>query len=134
MPNTNLTDYLQFITSVTSEESMDLEKLIESYKNLKKAGCDISRLDTAATGLASESGELLDIIKKLKFQGKPWDNNVREAIIKEAGDVMFYFGTLCNAMNVDPLDVIKGNVDKLSSRYPGGFSVWLSENRKEGDV
>ena len=32
-------------------------------------------------------------------------------------------------------EVIAMNVDKLTSRYPGGqFNVYNSENRKEGDL
>ena len=31
-------------------------------------------------------------------------------------------------------DVIETNIEKLESRYPGGFDAYLSENRKDGDI
>ena len=31
-------------------------------------------------------------------------------------------------------DLFNSNVDKLSSRYPGGFDSFISENRKKDDV
>ena len=38
-------------------------------------------------------------------------------------------------LNLDPNEVIAENVNKLSSRYPGGeFDVYYSENRKVGDL
>jgi hypothetical protein len=42
---------------------------------------------------------------------------------------------VCNALQIDPNEVIAGNVAKLEARYPGGkFDAFYSENRKEGDI
>jgi len=38
------------------------------------------------------------------------------------------------ALDADPQEIIKMNVEKLEARYPGGFDAFLSENRKEGDL
>ena len=41
----------------------------------------------------------------------------------------------CNALGLDPNDVIAENVRKLEARYPGGsFDAHYSENRKDGDI
>jgi hypothetical protein len=41
----------------------------------------------------------------------------------------------CIAMDVSFEDLMQGNYEKLSARYPEGhFSVHRSENRKEGDI
>ena len=41
----------------------------------------------------------------------------------------------CRSLNLDPNEVIEENVNKLSSRYPGGeFDVHYSENRQDGDL
>ena len=68
------------------------------------------------------------------FQGKPWNNDNREHLIIELGDVMWYVAQACMALDVSFDDVIRGNVSKLEKRYPGGsFSVEKSEVRAAGD-
>jgi hypothetical protein len=48
---------------------------------------------------------------------------------------MWYWMNACNALGLDPNDVIAENVHKLESRYPGGsFDAHYSENRKDGDL
>ena len=43
---------------------------------------------------------------------------------------MWYWSQACMALNLDPYDIIKENIRKLESRYPGGkFSVERSEER-----
>jgi NTP pyrophosphatase (non-canonical NTP hydrolase) len=54
---------------------------------------------------------------------------------RELGDVIWYWINACNALGMDPNEVIEENVNKLISRYPGGnFDVHYSENRKENDL
>lgn len=126
----NFTRYQEFLNGVTSEPSQNNAAYIERLNELDQQGIDIARLDTALTGLNSESGEALDILKKVKFQGKPFNQEVKDQLVSEAGDVLFYWTQLCMALGVDPYAVMQANVDKLSARYPGGvFSVDASENR-----
>ena len=69
------------------------------------------------------------------FQGKPWNDANREHLIIELGDVMWYVAQACMALDVDFDDVIKGNVQKLEKRYPGGsFDIHKSENRAANDL
>ena len=90
---------------------------------------------TAMIGMTSEAGEAQEILKKVLFQGKPYTEDTRLHLIKELGDVIWYWVNACNALQVDPNEVIAGNVDKLQARYPGGkFDAVYSENRKEGDI
>ena len=74
----DLDNYTNFVDRVTSPASKDFNALIDRYSELKKEGCNISRLDTAASGLCSESGEFMEIVKKLKFQGKPYNEAQKE--------------------------------------------------------
>ena len=68
------------------------------------------------------------------FQGKPWNEDNREHLIIELGDVMWYVAQACMALDISFDEVIEGNVKKLEKRYPGGsFDVHYSENRKKGD-
>ena len=54
---------------------------------------------------------------------------------RELGDIMWYWMNACNALGLDPNDVVDENVRKLEARYPGGsFDAHYSENRKEGDL
>ena len=126
--------YTHFVDAVTSTPSKDFKYLIDRLGELDREGANIERLTTASVGLAAESGEFLEIVKKMVFQGKPWNSDNREHLIIELGDVMWYVAQACMALDISFDDVVRGNVKKLEKRYPGGsFSVDKSENRKAGD-
>ncbi len=86
---------------------------------------------TLALGVAGESGEVADHIKKHIGHAHDLD---REKVIKELGDVMWYVATLSDLLGVTLQDVAQRNVDKLALRYPNGFSVEASKNRRSGDT
>ena len=126
--------YEKFVDAVTSDSSKDFVYLADRLVELDRKGANIERLTTAAVGMSAESGEFLEIVKKLVFQGKPWTDDNREHLIIELGDVMWYVANACIALDISFDDVIKGNVKKLEKRYPGGsFSVEKSEIRTKGD-
>jgi NTP pyrophosphatase (non-canonical NTP hydrolase) len=126
--------YTDFVDAVTSDSSKDFVSLADRLGELDREGANIERLTTAGVGLAAESGEFLEIVKKMVFQGKPWNSDNREHLIIELGDVMWYVAQACMALEVDFDDVVRGNVKKLEKRYPGGsFSVEKSEVRAVGD-
>lgn len=126
--------YQKFVDAVTSEASTDFLALSERLVELDEKGANIERLLTAGVGINAEGGEFLEIIKKMIFQGKPWNDDNREHLIIELGDVMWYVAQACVALDVSFDEVIEGNVKKLIKRYPGGdFDVYYSENRAEDD-
>ena len=126
--------FSHFVDAVTSDCSKDFVSLADRLGSLDREGASIERLTTAGVGLAAESGEFLEIVKKLVFQGKPWNADNREHLIIELGDVMWYVAQACMALDISFDDVIRGNVRKLEKRYPGGtFSVEKSEIRAKGD-
>ena len=126
--------YAIFVDGVTSDPSKDYQSFLESLSALDGKGANIHRLLTAAVGISAEGGEFMEIVKKMVFQGKPWNDDNREHLIIELGDVMWYVANACIALGVDFDDVVKGNVKKLEKRYPGGsFSIDKSENRAVGD-
>jgi len=130
-----LNNYKTFVDGVTSDDSKHTGKMIQALMRLDEQGCDIARLDTAFTGMCSEAGEANDLVKKLKFHGKDWNGEIRQHLIKELGDVAWYWMQGCIALGVEPDEVIRRNVEKLEARYPGGeFDVYRAENRKEGDI
>ena len=126
--------YAVFVDGVTSGSSKDYQRFIESLSSLDAKGANIERLLTAAVGISAEGGEFMEIVKKMVFQGKPWNDDNREHLIIELGDVMWYVMQACMALDVSIEDVVAGNVDKLKKRYPGGeFDVYKSENRAAND-
>jgi len=84
------------------------------------------RLLLGVMGLAGESGEVVDLTKKARFQGHSID---REKIKDELGDVMWYLGLLCHTLGLTLEEVRAGNITKMRQRYPNGFSVERSVNR-----
>jgi len=127
--------YAIFVDGVTSNPSKDYQSFIESISSLNGKGANIERLLTSAVGISAEGGEFMEIVKKMVFQGKPYNDDNREHLIIELGDVMWYVMQACKALDVPIEEVVAGNVDKLKKRYPGGeFNVYQSENRKEGDL
>ena len=126
--------YEEFVDAVTSDCSKDFVDLADRLVELDREGANIERLTTSGVGLAAESGEFLEIVKKMVFQGKPWNDDNREHLIIELGDVMWYVMQACMALDVSIEDVVAGNVEKLKKRYPGGeFDVYKSENRAAND-
>ena len=126
--------YSVFVDAVTSDSSKDFVYLADRLVELAQKGANIERLTTSGVGLAAESGEFLEIVKKMVFQGKPWSDSNREHLLIELGDVMWYVAQACIALDVDFEEVIEMNVKKLEKRYPGGsFDIYKSENRAADD-
>lgn len=71
----------------------------------------------AAVGIAGEGGEVLDLAKKVWIYGKPLD---MEALIKELGDLRFYYQAMLNLYGLTDELVIAQNVKKLRARYSEG--------------
>ena len=126
--------YLDFVSQVTSKAAAETDDFIERVNELKP-DVDLNRLLTAAIGVGAEGGEFAEIVKKITFQGKPYNEASREHMIVELGDVMWYIAQACMSLGVSIDDLVIKNVQKLSARYPeGAFQVYRSENRKEGDI
>ena len=126
--------YTVFVDAVTSDNSKDFKSFIESLNNLDREGSNINRLTTAAVGISAEGGEFMEIVKKMVFQGKPWNADNREHLIIELGDVLWYVAQACMALDVSFDEVIRTNVKKLEKRYPEGtFDIYFSENRSVND-
>lgn len=134
--NIDLNKYQNFVQAVTSDASNNLEVLIARMRELEQnENLNIALLNTASTGLASEGGEFSEIVKKMLFQGKPFNEENRFHMKRELGDIIWYWANACRALGYDPNEVIAENVTKLESRYPGGsFDAWHSENRQQGDL
>ena len=126
--------YQKFVDAVTSDASRDFVSFSDRIVELDGKGANIERLLTAGVGINAEGGEFLEIIKKMIFQGKPWNLDNKEHLIIELGDLMWYVAQACMALEISIDEVIARNVTKLEKRYPGGsFDPYYSENRAEDD-
>lgn len=126
--------YEEFVAAVTSDSSTNFVDFADRIGDLDRQGANIERLLTAGVGINAEGGEFLEIIKKMVFQGKPWNEDNREHLIIELGDVMWYVAQATMALNISFDEVIETNVNKLKKRYPGGeFNIHQSEVRAAGD-
>ena len=128
-------EYLRFVDAVTSDESKISSQFISRTAQLQAEGCKLERLLTAAVGISAEGGEFLEIVKKITFQGKPYDEASINHLKIELGDVLWYVAQACMALDVSLDDVIARNVQKLAARYPDGhFDSYFSENRRIDDL
>ena len=113
MTDNFLVDYVEFVRSRLSPASIK------------------DPLGTACYGLNGEAAEFSEHNKKVLYQGKTLD---KEHLKKELGDVLFYAAVAAIALDVTLEEVIQCNIDKLTARYPTGFTVQNSEVRKSDDV
>jgi len=132
MSNDLLSTYKNFVNTLASDATRDSYIFLNRLKELESQGMEISKLDTAADGLCGEAGEVKDLLKKIKFHGKPWNEENKQKLVDETGDVAWYLMLLCIGLNIDFEKIINRNMEKLLSRYPEGkFSIQKSENRNE---
>lgn len=86
----------------------------------------------ASLGLSGEVGEVNDIIKKYMYHGHKLDDDMKEKIILELGDVCWYVALMAWAIDKTKFeDVLNKNIEKLEKRYHGEFSTEKSVNRKD---
>lgn len=122
--------YQKFVNSITSEDSLNDEKFTERTIKLREAGLSFAKMDTACSGIAGEAGEINDLWKKIKFHGKPWNDENKQKMVSEVGDLFWYLSHMLEILDVSVEEVLDRNMDKLQERYPESkFSTDRSENR-----
>ena len=134
MDSKEVIEHRMFVDDVTSEATRDCDVFLDRIEELQDGDMVWSqpqRLLTGAIGICSEGGELLDIVKKIIFQGKEPSEELRNKVKNELGDVMWYVQQVLITMEWDLEEVLAENTKKLSGRYPEGFDVNKSENRSE---
>ena len=74
-----------------------------------------------ALGLTGEAGEVAEKVKKVIRDKKGvFDDNSKDAIKKEIGDVLWYLSNLCTEFNFSLDDVAMNNLNKLKIRASKG--------------
>jgi NTP pyrophosphatase (non-canonical NTP hydrolase) len=79
-------------------------------------------------GLAGETGETVDYLKKVLFHGHEFS---KETLEKELGDILWYVSQLARVHSINLDDIAYKNIEKLKKRYPDGFETEKSIHRVE---
>mgnify|MGYP000874982563 CR=1 FL=1 len=109
----NMTDYQALAARTINPEQPDKENLINF-----------------AFGLAGETGETIDLLKKIIFYGHDLEIN-RDKLAIELGDCLWYIAGIATAAGIYLDDIATRNIEKLRRRYPDGFDPEKSRNREE---
>lgn len=102
--NQLLSDYASFVQS----------RMKSGDQLLSEMTAEKAALGHTAHGIGTESGELIDVIKKHVDYGKPLD---REHLKEEAGDLLFYLFDALHKADLTVSEVLAHNVGKLTKRY-----------------
>jgi NTP pyrophosphatase (non-canonical NTP hydrolase) len=106
-------------------------KRLQEYESSKGLGYEdpsLMRVLHGAIGISGEAGELMDSLKKVLMYGKPLD---QQHLKEECGDLLWYMAILLNEIGSDFEEVMQMNIDKLSKRYPQGFTEKDAIERKD---
>lgn len=82
-------------------------------------------------GLNGEAGEVIDMVKKMLFQGHTLD---KDHMAKELGDCLWYLAVAAKGIGYDLDTIDEMNKAKLRNRYPNGFESERSLHRDSKDI
>lgn len=107
-------DPKKYVENVLVTEARDFTAVKERMQDTGTV-----RLMHAMIGMATESGEIQDQLKKHIFYGKPLD---RTNLVEELGDLMWYIGVMSSELGVDLEEIMEKNIAKLKKRYGEKFT------------
>ena len=114
---------MNYMKEVQRTNNIDYLRIEDELSNLDMQDIDILH---AAFGMATESGEFIDQLKKSLFYGKELDTvNLKE----ELGDLLWYVAVACKALNTTIEQEMVRNIHKLKVRYPEKFTEDKAVNR-----
>ena len=98
---------------------MSFDEYQELASRTEKA--DMGQIDSVthmALGLAGEVGEVVELVKKWRFHGKPLPAAV---MMDELSDVLWYLAGMARQFGLSFEGIAVHNIKKLEQRYPEGF-------------
>lgn len=98
---------------------------------LMAAGAKLMQIDNAARGLCNDAGEVSEIVKNVIEYGKPWDEEKRQHMKEELGDLLWRVAQMCDACEFTIEEVMQANISKLAVRFGDKYDDWKAdpENR-----
>ena len=83
-----------------------------------------------ALGLSGESGEIAEKVKKIiRDQGQELNEETRQLLAKEMGDVLWYLAVLADHLNIPFDEVAERNIAKLQDRLKRDVIKGSGDNR-----
>lgn len=110
------------LSETIRSESLVLIHTLNAYQVLAmrtrgEFGDESRLINFSALEIASEAGELANLVYKNQYQGHPLNE---EAMIEELGDVLWGIASMADALGVTLRDVAVRNLTKLAKRYSSG--------------
>lgn len=118
-----------FEDGVTDSHWLTYEEFVCNL--VKEMGSCDNNLAHMVLGIAGESGEIVDAIKKTVIYDKPLDV---DNIIEELGDLEFYMAGMRQLLGLSRVQVLAHNVAKLEKRYKGGYSDAAAIARADKEI
>jgi NTP pyrophosphatase (non-canonical NTP hydrolase) len=100
----NMNEYQSFASRTAKAGNVGFKNIISDY----------------CMGLAGESGEVVDYLKKVVHHGHELDQDKLE---KELGDVLWYLSQVAKLYNIPLARIAQLNIAKLQKRFPNGFNT-----------
>ena len=120
------------IEFLTASEDGELDELGDCYWYtallFHTTGLELLNITKAKNSLTVNIGLLSDHFKKHFFQGHSLDSNLVQLLLSE---IKFHLDVSTTFINSSPEEVMEYNINKLKKRFPEGFEVEKSINRKE---
>jgi NTP pyrophosphatase (non-canonical NTP hydrolase) len=114
----NSSDYIK---NAIKTEVSDYDPVVKRLSDAKMA-----RILHGIIGISTESGELLDAIKKHLMYGKPLDEvNIKE----EVADCFWYMAILADTLGFSFEEIQERNIAKLKARFGDKFTEESAINR-----
>lgn len=89
------------------------------------------RLAELAAGLHQAAGRFAEHVKKTVFHRHPAWDETKLKLRKELGDLQWYLARAADVIDASLEDIATENIEKLSKRYPNGFTTHASSDRKD---
>lgn len=83
----------------------------------------------AQLGMCTEVGEFATEVKRLFAYNRPLTDEMRDHMVEELGDALWYFAVAADALGVSMRAMAEKNIAKLQLRYPEKYSDELAEAR-----
>lgn len=100
-----------------------------AYRTANHALTADQQIDNAVFGMIGELGEIIDLLKKYRYQGHDLG---LDHVTNELGDLLWYGALLATTLGISLDDAAQENIAKLRVRYPGdGFDTNMSRNRSD---
>ncbi len=102
----------------------------ESSKTLRVDSSELDKLLYSTLGLAGESGEVANKVKKIiRDDGSQLSNKKKQEIASELGDVLWYLARVAELNGYKLSEIAQMNLDKLFSRMDRGKLGGDGDNR-----